>query len=362
MAFDPIQEDCLRLILAAAEREGVHPIENPAVVERLTQAFQADPSSLIATDADRSFHLVAKATELLDYRVPFIADEVEAEAQVVQAEAYLREAIELDAGNWDAQRMLATTQSASDDELVCYLLDNRDAVARDAASVVEQARTPHAVEFARDLGQRPYQRWNAALASRLLIAGQYRRSMKVAEETLAAYPLDLAGVRHTGMLALAKLEVEPVELERYRSRHAVAYQHGGASSGRRARPSSHKPDAWTLIAQMSLAYRAFDFDAATAALNSILRVYPRAAQPLYVQAEFPDGVFSRVNVAPGSEDELILALSEATPLLQEGMGTPDSASFALWVAEHDLVRGALSPEDLETAFQMFGGAAGGGAQ
>lgn len=361
MAFDPVQEDCLRLILAATEREGTHPLENPAVIERLTQAFQADPSSLITTDTERSFHLVAMATELLDYRVPFVIDEAEAEAQVQQAEAYLREAIELDAGNWDARRMLATTQSASEDEIVCYLEEHRDEVARDANARLEQAASPHAIEFARDLGQRPHQRWCAALASRLLIAGQYRRAVEVCEQTLATYPFDLAGIRHTGMLAMAKLEVEPAELDRYRSRHAIAYQHGAPLAGQRDRTGGHKPDAWTLIARTSLAYRSFDFDAATAALASLLRVYPHAARCLYFQAEYPDGVFGRVNVEPGSEDELVLALSEATPLLQEGMGTPEAASFALWIAEHELVQKGLTPADLE-AGELLGGALGGDGQ
>ena len=52
-----------------------------------------------------------------------------------------------------------------------------------------------------------------------------------------------------------------------------------------------------------------------------------------------------MNVVPGSEDELILALSEATPLLQEGIGAPDNAGLAVWVATHDLVQGALERSD-----------------
>ena len=361
MAFDPVQEDCLRLILANMERDGIQLLQDPLYIERATDVFQKDPSPLIHTDHERSFHLVAKATELIDYRAPFAATEAEAEEQANAAEAYLREAVELDPRNWDAQRMLATLQSSCDDELISYLLDHKQDVASDAAGLIEQASNPYEAEFARDLGQRPHQRWIAALASRFLIAGQYRKALSYAEEGLAVSPTDLAGVRHTGMLAMAKLEVAPEELQRYRTRHAAAYQITGQGPSRRGHTGGHKPDAWSLIAQMSLAYRAFDFAGATTALRTLMRVYPHAEMPLYFQTEFPDGAFARVNVQPGSEDELVIALSEATPLLQEGMGTPDSASFALWIAEHELVQQALGAQDAHMRPEAHGNAHGGEA-
>ena len=96
-----------------------------------------------------------------------------------------------------------------------------------------------------------------------------------------------------------------------------------------------------LIAELACAYRSLDFAGATRALRAILRAYPGAAEALCYQAEFPDGIFARVNVAPQGEDELILALSEATPLLQEGLGAPTDASLAIWIATHELVEGAL---------------------
>ena len=239
MAFDPIQEDCLRLILANMEREGVQLLQDPLYIDRASEAFQNDPSSLIHTDRERSFHLVSKATEVVDYRAPFAPTEQDAEAQFDIAENYLREATELDPRNWDAQRMLATLQSESDDELISYLLDHRADVERDVEHLLEDASNPYEEEFARDLGQRPLQRWIAMLASRLFIAGQYRMALMCAEEGLRAYPLDMAGIRHTGMLALAKLEVAPEELKRYRSRHAAAYQLAGKSASRRTQPGGH---------------------------------------------------------------------------------------------------------------------------
>ena len=51
----------------------------------------------------------------------------------------------------------------------------------------------------------------------------------------------------------------------------------------------------------------------------------------------------------GSTDELVLALSEATPVLQEGLGAPDNASFAAWVATNDIVRSQIDERILRAA-------------
>ena len=243
MAFDPVQEDCLRLILAAMEREGADPASDAAFIERTSEIYRLDPATLIHTDRDRSFHLVAMATELADYRAPFAPSEAEAEQLFSQAEDYLREAVELDPRNWDAQRMLATMRSISDDALIDYLIENLPAVEDDLKTLIESAAGPYEQEFAHDLGRRAHQRWLAALASRLLIAGRYRMALSHAERALEANPLDPAGARHTGMLALGKLEVEAEELRRFRSRHAAAYQ--DRASSRSGRLGGHRPDAWS---------------------------------------------------------------------------------------------------------------------
>lgn len=363
MAFDPRQEDCLRLVLSAMKRDRIYPLNDAAYIERTMLAYQNDPTSLIKTDRDRSFHLVCLATELIDYQMPFLTSEDEINKLIERVERYLTEAVRIDEHNWDAKRMLFTVQSQSDDELVTYLLDNRSDVAAEAKRLIDEADDPYAREFANDLGQHPYQRWLASLASRQFIAGQYRCALATVEECLAIAPLDWAGARHTGMLALAKLEVDRAELQEFRTRHALAYQGlvPFAASQPNAQAGSQPLDPWSLIAEMSLAYRAFDYEGATETLREILRLFPHAPQTLFVQAEFPEGMFSRAHIMPGSDDELVVALSEATPLLQEGMGTPDSASFALWIAEHELVQAGLSEQDLQMLEQMGGMATGGGA-
>lgn len=340
MAFDPIEEDCARLVLASLQREHISLADNPLYADRCIRAYRKDPASLISTDHDRSFHLVAKAAEIADYRLPFVTSDDELDRQADLAEQYLQEAGELDGENWDAKRMLAALDAESNEEYLDYLLKNRDAVQKDA---VYEPKDKHedkdVTDFAKDLARRPYLRWLAAISSRAFIAGRYRLSYETAEESLAFEPSDPADVRHTAMLALSKLESTPEELSAFHARHETAYKASASRSRRRRRKNER--DAWWIIAEMNVAYRNLDFEGANALLGELMRVYPKAAEPLYYQAELPEGLYSRLNVEPKSEDELILALSEATPILQEGYGAPDSASFSLWIAENEQVQNGL---------------------
>lgn len=350
MAFDPIQEDCERLILENMRRDRVLPLENPFYIERAMAAFQENAAQLIHTDFDRSFHLTARAAEAVDYRAPFMATEEEALQQEDAARAHLAEAARLDPGNWDARRMLAELETDSNDAFLSFLSEHRPEVEHIARGAAAEADDPYSREFARDLALRPWLRWLAALSSRSLISGRYSQAVRVAEESLEAAPSDPAGVRHTAVLALAKLERPIEELQRFRRRHALAYRMGRPA--RRHHLAERQLDPWTLVAQMSIAWRSFDIAGANRSLGSLLKAGPHAAEALYHQAEFPEGLFSRVHVEPGSEDELILALSEATPLFQEGLGAPEASTFSTWVAGNEQVKRALSNEGRTGAEQV----------
>ena len=78
MAFDPIQEDCHRLVLEALRRDNI-PLTDGAAVERLMEQFTRNPAPLIVHDRDRAGHLIAKVVEAVDYRIPFIPDDAQAE-------------------------------------------------------------------------------------------------------------------------------------------------------------------------------------------------------------------------------------------------------------------------------------------
>lgn len=359
MAYDPIQEDCLRLILGTMQREHIYPLENAPFIESCLQSYNHDPASLIKTDRDRSFHLVTLATETIDYRLPFAQDDEAADRVAAEAEAQLREACELDPGNWDARRMLAAVEAESNDLYVGYLLDHRAEVEADYTKMTSAAHNVYEREFANGFGRRPLIRWLAALSARALVAGQYRLALNAAEDCLAFAPDDPADVRLTAMLAMAKLEYRREDLRRFRQKHAASYR-SPLPLRRRHHLAEKTQDAWELLSELTIAYHELDFAGATRALRTILQTYPQGAEALYFQAEFPDGVFGRVNVEPGSEDELVLAVSEATPLFQEGLGAPDNAGLAVWIATHELVQEAMQRSAQQ---QIAHGAAGmGGAR
>ena len=332
MAFDPIQEDCHRLVLEALRRDNIPLTDGPAV-ERLMEQFTRDPAPLIVHDRDRAGHLIAKVVEAVDYRIPFIPDDAQAEQEEAAAENMLREAAALDPSNWDAQRMLTALTAESNEEYVQYLVSKCDEVEHDLALKIASAQDPYEREAAGDLTRRPYLRWLAALASRALISGRYRMSLEAANRSLDFAPNDPAE-----------------ELKRFRSAHSVPYL-ANTPLRRRPKDAERDLDPWTLIALMSAAWRELDYDGAEHYLRILARSCPHAAEALYFQTEFPDGVYARVNVGAGSTDELVLALSEATPVLQEGLGAPDNASFAAWVATNDIVRSQIDERILRAAEQ-----------
>lgn len=365
MAFDPVEEDSLRLILEALRREGKDPLRDADFVRSCAEAYRTDASSLVRTDRDRSFHLVAQAAELLDYQIPFMQEEDRIQELEARADGYLAEAVALDDANWDAQRMLFALRAEGNDAYVEYLLEHAPRVEADLRRTLEGARDEYDREFCDDLARRPHLRWLAATASQAVIAGRYRLALETAEACLELSPSDAVGARHSGMLALGKLEASPAEIFDWRRRHEAAYRFRPAwMQGREISvgcDAEHPDDAWSILALMSRAYRFCEYDVAADWLRVLLSVYREGAAALHFQAEFPEALFCRPRVEPGSLDELALAVSECTPLLQEGLGTPDNAGFAVWVATHELVRGALPPELAQASMPPIAGGVEGGA-
>lgn len=332
MAFDPIQEDCLRLVLSSMKREHVYPLENGPYVTSRIDAYRYDPDALIDTDADRAFHLVVRAAEIIDYTLPFVADDAEADAMLAQGEALLEEAVSLDPQCWDAERMLAAVRLPSVDDYCTYLNENVGRVLEAYEKTVASADNAYDREFASDLARRPYLRWLAASASKALIAGRYHDALKTAMRSLDIAPDDPADVRLTAALACAKLERDASEIDRL---DVSGMERQPSRRGARRTP---RTNAWIALARIATAYKELDWDTASRGVEELFSAYSGAAHVLDQQTEFPDGTFARVNVVPGSDDELALAVSEATPLLQEGVGAPDDASLAVWLAEHPCVR------------------------
>ena len=191
-----------------------------------------------------------------------------------------------------------------------YLADNEqkalDEADRARARLVRDGAPEEEQQLAQHLAYAPYLRWLAAEAGRALVCGHYRFCLEVAGRALALDPQDEAGVLDTAAYAYAKLEDDE----------------GFAALKRRMAETGHAESAWTRMAALSLAFSAHD-----------LASYPEAGDILVAQHELPDGVYARLAVEPGSEDELILAVSEGAILLQEGRDSAERGTLSTWVSQ-----------------------------
>ena len=103
------------------------------------------------------------------------------------------------------------------------------------------------------------------------------------------------------------------------------------------------------LARLALAHKRHDMSLAHQLLERLASTYEGCASALITQTELPDGVFARLAVPPYSEDELILAISEATVLLQEGEDQSGRGVLGTWVAQ---TAAKLYPEALEEAKEL----------
>lgn len=322
MAHDAQREDYLRMSLRfALELDGADPAEAARAFASFGRRLAQDRDSLPQSDADRAFHLVALASDVIDRQLPFAGD-AQAEELIRRGRTLLDEALSLDASCWDALRMRSSSQIASIDERYRFLVENESAVRSDCEA--ERDRLVETLDGDRALlgasiAMRPYWRWLASMAEEALICGRNRAAVDAAERLLASDPSDLSDVRFTLAYALAKLE-DGAGLARLRERYATLS------------PLRPADDAWILLAEVALAHKRCDFSAAREGLARLLASYPGCGFVLIRQSELPDGEFARLRVPPYGEDELIIAASEGVVLLQEGNDRSGKGVLGSWVA------------------------------
>ena len=353
MSFDPNREDYQRLGLRFARSLDVGGAAGAArAFASFGRRFSQDRDSLPQTDADRAFHLVARATTVIDYQLPFAESDARAAELIRRGHALLDEALALDPNCHDAARMQHAATIAGFDAFFHYLEQGEKDVRRSCTAARDAALAKDDGDrslLEADLAMRPYLRWLATMADKALICGRNRQCLDICRRALEADPNDAADVRFSAALAYAKLE-DAAGLDALAQRSAtlgVPRRHEGA-------------DAWQLIARVSLAHSRHDEDDALRQLRALLATYPHAAATLASQRELPDGVFCRLAVPPYSEDELIVATSEATVLLQEGRDSHGRGALGSWVAAQAQ---RLDPRDVAElrAYEKSMDAAAGGA-
>lgn len=320
MAYDPHREDYQRLGLRFARSlDGKDSYEATRAFASFGRRFSQNRDSLPQTDADRAFHLVAEATTLIDYELPF-ADDDHAEELIDQGHRLLDEALALDAHCHDAIRMKQAAESPSFESYYDFLAKEADGVRAYCEEQRAQAHdeSPERALLEADIAMRPYYRWLATQAGKAVICGRNREAIRLSEQLLDLDPQDSSDVRFTCAIAYAKLEDDD-GLDRFAARTKPLIRAG-------------TDDAWMQLSRVSLAHKRHDMDEARRLLHRLIETYPHATTALTSQKELPDGVFSRLAVAPFSEDELILAVSEGTVLLQEGRDDAGRGVLGTWIA------------------------------
>lgn len=350
VAFDPHREDYHRLALRFTRTlENMDPTEAAKAFVNFGRRFAQDRDALPQTDADRAFHLVAEATTLIDYQLPFATDE-EAETIISRGHQILDEALSLDPLCFDAVRMEAAGRCATFEEYYTFLLERRDEVKARCSELSAEAQkdvSHERAQVAADLARRPYLRWIAMLASKALICGRNKETLRLCDELLSLDPTDTADARFTAALAYAKLEDEQ-GLDQLETRcQAIPHLYGSQ-------------DAWMLLARLAMAHKRRDFPRARQTLARIVELYPQAVPILARQRELPDGVFARLSAPPYSEDELVIAVSEATVLFQEGRDLLARGTLGSWVLRESLALATSEQRaDLQDMISLAESAPGG---
>ena len=345
MAFDPRMEDYQRLGLRFARTVNNRDAFSAArAFAGFGRRYAQNRDALPQSDEDRAFFLVAEAAVLIDYELPFAPDN-QVDKLVSDAEEKLEEALELDQACHDARRMLAAARSQGFEGYYRFLEDGRERVRRDCERRRQEATadlpTGDQAMFAGELAMRPYLRWLSTQATKALVCGRYRKAVELSRQLLELDPFDMSDARFTCAYAYAKLEdLGGIE---YVAEHAH-------------RLRGKKDDAWLLIARIAFAHNRRYYDAARKHLDTLIKSYPHAALALSRQDELVDGVFSRLACEPYSEDELILAVSEAAVLLQEGRYTEAHGPLGSWIASQEAV---VSGARADAAYDA---ARGGGAR
>ena len=327
MAYNPDREDYDRMVVRFMEDlmdrdvDDVDDLDVEQEIASFRRRYTQERDSLPQTDVERAFHLVATATSIIDYELPF-ADDEQADQLITQARNMLDEALALDPNCFDARRMKAAATAPTFEAHYVLLKQACDATC-DACLAEAKAAVK---EMGGEIGNlvarialRPAVRLLATLASKAVICGHNHEAIKWYKRALELDPLDEGDIRFTAAIAYAKLEDEEGLEQLARDSRALGV----------GRPHD-EDDAWVLISRMAIAYKQRDLTAARTVLKHIIKVYPNAALTLIAMHELPDGVFARLYVEPFSEDELIMAVSECTVLFQEGVDREGHGSLGAW--------------------------------
>lgn len=323
MSFDPHREKLQRIGLRyAQELENQNITVDITSLPSLARVIQRYANDFNITDSERAFSLVNDAAVDIDYVLPFEENPNKAQRLIKKNFSRLQEAITLDKNCFDAERMLAASDCESAHDFHMYLKERGKEV---RAYCIEQCeaerrhlwRSSDTQKLAERLAISPYLRWLAFEAQIALVCGRAQDVFALCQEAYELDKQDQAGIRYTEALAYAVQE-DLQGLEAMEERVVYSLWQNGR-------------DAWMQLAFLACAYKDGQMDYAKDLLKRLIASYPNAVNTLLYQNEIPYGVFSRIITQPKSEDEMILATSEAGVLLNEGSGDEFFGALGLWI-------------------------------
>ena len=320
MAFDPKKEDFDRLFIHHLIETGATEPPNSQQFNSYVAHFSDNPDTLITSDEDKAFHLMAQAVEKIDYLLPTV-NELEGKPLELDSQKLLARACELDPHCFDALRMHQAMACTALEDHFQYLVEQEEEVHQICIEKGTAAAKGVSEEFAEavvELAMRPYYRWLSALATRALLSGRTKAAIFYGQKLFSLDPTDFGDIRFTLALAYAKLE-NIDGLAKLEKQYETVF------------PPRPPDDAWMALARMALAFKENNREYANDLLDKLLARYETGALTLFMQRDLPEGEYARLNVEPYSEDELILAVSEAAVLLQEGNDFTGRGIFGRWL-------------------------------
>ena len=327
MSMVPASEDFERLAVRWASSTAAKEYPNlVAMLSAFPERYAKDRDALPQTDADRAFALAGRAAQIFDHQVIEAKTQDDVNRSTVEATAMVDEALKLDPACHDALRIQKNLQRPTRQEMLDVLVEGAERVHDEC---VERARAVHAMPMQGHMGMgpymKPYLRWMLDIANEQLSLGRYRASLEVCLKMLDADHDDVAGFRQVAALDYVKLEDEA-------GFHALRERYPGDDN------------AWFALAELFLAYKRRDFEAAERELHAVMRTYPQAGVTLAYQDELPAGLFGHLEYAEGSDDELFIAVSEAAVVLDENCGD-FSSPLSSWISMHPDVEAARVLEE-----------------
>ena len=290
--------------IAARRAQELGGLSDEAFAE-LQLSVREAPESFLTHPDDIAFRRIADALERYD-RARIDDDMLDDEGYLkVRDSAFerlrlaMQEVLELDPENVDA-RLILIQISDFDSENYLDALCELDATVSREAGPLQKDRGREAVF------DKPRLRLRAAIARAYFDTARYRLAATCCEELLDLDPADEQGARHTLALVYARLEDE------------TAFEELWNRFERRG-------NAWFYLAHAVLLYKADRLPAATRAIKGFSDLCRGGAfcllHPAYVDVYIPD----RPAAAPGSFEEVLLAVHEADPLIGD---TPDFCGWA----------------------------------